>query len=250
MSEVKPLAVSEVKPLDVAVIVPARNEEEVLPQLLARVTEASPWPGARLREVLVVDNGSSDRTASVARAAGARVIREPRRGYGRACRTGITALARRPPTILIFLDADDFEAPAQIGVLLGPILQGEADLVIGERRSGKGGGVRIHAAVGNRFISAVLHGLYGSLTRDLGPFRAVRWPVLCELALDDPNYGWYVQMQVRALRLGYRIVGVPVEFRRRTAGRSKVSGSMAGSLAAGWVMLQTLAVEAFRAPRR
>lgn len=238
------------RPLDVAVIVPARDEQEALPHLLARVAEASAGPGARLREVLVVDNGSTDGTALVARGAGARVVREPRRGYGRACRTGIAELARRPPDVVVFLDADDFEAPGQIPALLGPIRRGEADLVIGERRSGRDRGVRPHAALGNRFVAAVLHGLYGATVRDMGPFRAVRWRVLRSLSLDDPNYGWYVQMQVRALRAGYRIVGVPVRFRRRTRGTSKVSGSLRGSIAAGWVMLRTLAVEAFRAPRR
>lgn len=241
---------SEGRPLDVAVIVPARDEQEALPHLLARAAAASAGSGARLREVLVVDNGSTDRTAAAARTAGARVVPEPRRGYGRACQRGIAELDPRPPDVVVFLDADDFEAPVQIPVLLGPIQRGEADLVIGERRSEGGRGVRRHAALGNRIVSTALRGLYGSTVRDMGPFRAVRWRVLRELSLDDPSYGWYVQMQVRASRAGYRVVGVPVRFRRRTLGRSKVSGSLRGSIAAGWVMLRTLAVEALRAPRR
>lgn len=236
-------------PLRVAVLVPARDEEETIPFLLEAVAAADPGPGAVLREVVVVDNGSTDRTAAAARAAGATVVREPRKGYGRACRAGMAALERRPPDVLVFVDADDFEAPRQFRALLGPIREGRADLVIGERRAPEGDGVRPHAALGNRLVSAVLRGLYGSGTRDMGPFRAVRWDRLRELALDDPDYGWYVQMQVRALRAGHRVVGVPVRFRRRTRGRSKVSGSLVGSLAAGWVMLRTLAAEACRGPR-
>ena len=236
--------------LRVAVLIPARDEEETLPVLLATLATADPGTGAILQETLVVDNGSSDRTPGAARAAGARVVLQPRKGYGFACRTGIEELARRPPDAVVFMDADDFEAPRQIRALLDPIRRGEADLVIGERRAVGADGVRAHAALGNRVVSVVLRGLYGSTTRDMGPYRAIRWAVLRDLALDEPTYGWYVQMQVRALRAGYRVPGVPVEFRRRSRGRSKVSGSLAGSLAAGWVMLRTLAVEALRAPAR
>lgn len=233
-----------------AVLVPARDEAETLPRLFEELAAADPGPGARLGPIVVVDNGSRDRTAAVARAAGASVTAEERRGYGLACQAGIAALVRCPPDVLVFLDADDFEAPSQLGALLRPIREGRADLVIGERRpAAAGAGVRAHAVLGNQLVSAILAGLYGSSTRDMGPFRAVRWSCLRELDLDDPNYGWYVQMQVRALRAGYRVVGVPVTFRRRTAGRSKVSGSLRGSLGAAAVMLRTLGVEAVRGPR-
>lgn len=233
-----------------AVLVPARDEEATLPRLLEALAAADPGPGACLDRVVVVDNGSRDRTAAVAREAGASVVTEPRRGYGRACLAGIAALGPRPPDVLVFLDADDFEAPGQIGRLLEPIREDRADLVIGERRAASSGaGVRAHAALGNRLVSGILRGLYGSPTRDMGPFRAARWECLQDLGLDDPDYGWYVQMQVRALRADYRVRGVPIRFRRRTAGRSKVSGSLRGSLGAAVGMLRTLLAEVTRGLR-
>lgn len=227
-----------------AILIPARDEAQALPGLfdaLSRATASKP------NTVLVVDNGSCDATADVARARGAAVIHEPRPGYGAACRAGIDWLERhRGPEALVFLDADDFSAPAQLETLLSPIEAGEADLVVGERVSRRGGGVRWHARWGNRLVLAVLSARYGSRVTDMGPFRAIRWEVLRALALDDPDYGWYVQMQVRALRSGFRVVGRPVRFDRRTVGRSKVSGSARASVRAGWVMLRTLAVEMLR----
>lgn len=229
----------------IAVLIPARDEEEALPPLLAALAAHPAAP-----HVLVVDNGSRDGTARVARAAGADVVWEPRAGYGRACRTGLDALAAagRPPQAVVFMDADDHRAPEQLEAVLAPVRRGRADVVIGERRSPGVRGVRAHAALGNRLVSALLRGLYGSSTRDMGPFRAVRWECLRILALDEPDYGWYVQMQVRALRCGFRVVGVPVRFERRTRGRSKISGSLGASLAAGRVMLRTLLREAAREP--
>ena len=186
-------------------------------------------------------------TADVAKDLGALVVCEPRPGYGQACMAGIERLRQEsPPEVLIFLDADDFAAPKQLDSLLDPIRQGKADLVIGERRACGEGGVRWHARLGNQFIIAVLRTIFGSRVRDMGPFRAIRWSMLEALELDDPNYGWYVQMQVRALRFGYRVHGIEVDFERRTAGRSKVSGNVIASVRAGWVMLRTLAVESLR----
>lgn len=235
--------------MDVVVLIPARDEEEALPRTLELLDEVRLDPPARLR-TLVVDNGSRDATAEVARVGGARVVDEPRPGYGRACRTGIEVLARdpSPPDVLVFLDADDERAPAQLPRLLAPLRAGEADLVVGERRTAAGPGVRWHAALGNRLVCGFLRGAYGSDVRDMGPFRAVRFDRLLELGLDDPDYGWYVQMQVRALRLRHRVASVPVAFARRARGRSKVSGSVRGSLAAGRVMIRTLAEETLRSP--
>ncbi|MFQ5679756.1 MAG: glycosyltransferase family 2 protein [Gemmatimonadota bacterium] len=235
----------------VAVLIPARDEEASLPGVLGALGEADPGRGFRLATVVVVDNGSTDATARVASRAGTAVVREPRKGYGRACLRGIAALAGlgSPPDILVFLDADDDLAPGQLRTLLTPLREEEADLVIGERHYPRGEGVRIHALLGNRGVSWVLRGVYASTTRDLGPFRAIRWAALRELALDDRTFGWYVQMQIRALKAGFRVVGVPVAFRRRTRGRSKVSGSLRASLVAGRVILRTLAAEIVRPGR-
>ncbi len=230
-----------------AYLIPARNEAAALPRLLDRVRATA---GEDLAQVVVVDNGSTDNTAAVAEDAGARVVSEPRPGYGRACQRGIDALREsEAPDILVFLDADDFEAPAQVGRLLAPLRAGRADLVVGERQSSRGAGVRWHARLGNRLVLTVMRGLYGDAPRDMGPFRAIRWLDLERLRLDDPNFGWYVQMQVRAARAHLRTVGVPVTFERRSVGHSKVSGSARGSLAAGWVMLRTLVAEVLRTPR-
>ena len=229
-----------------ALLIPARNEAEALPALLERVRATA---GDDLAQIVVVDNGSTDDTVAVAERAGARVVGEPRPGYGRACQRGIDALRRTdPPDVVVFLDADDFEAPGQVKRLLAPLRAGRADLVVGERQSSAGRGVRWHARLGNRLVLTVMRGLYGAAPRDMGPFRAIRWADLERLRLDDPNFGWYVQMQVRAARAHLRTVGVPVAFERRSLGRSKVSGSARGSIAAGWVMLRTLAAEVLRSP--
>lgn len=230
---------------EVAVLIPARDEEASLPPLLEELVSTAPAV-----RILVVDNGSQDGTAAAARAAGARIVSEPRVGYGRACQAGLRALesAEGPPEMVVFLDADDHRAPSQLRRLLKPIRAGRADLVVGERRATNGRGVRVHAALGNRLVTIVLRGLYGSTVRDMGPFRAVRWECLRILALDEPDFGWYVQMQVRALRCGFRVVGVPIAFERRRRGRSKISGSWLASARAGRVMLRTLAREVVREP--
>ena len=200
--------------------------------------------------MVVVDNGSRDGTASIARGRGAEVVSEPRPGYGQACLAGLAHLADGPPAVrpdvVVFLDADDFQAPGQIDLLLGPIREDAADLVIGERTADRGSGVRWHARLGNGFVLLAMRRGLGSTVRDMGPFRAIRWTALEKLGLDDRNYGWYVQMQVRALRSGLRVLGTPVRFERRTVGRSKVSGHPLASVRAGWVMLRTLARELVR----
>lgn len=237
--------------LPVAILVPARDEAETLPALLEALGGVELRPPAFLQRVVVVDNGSRDGTGSVARRCGAEVVEEPRRGYGAACLAGLRALAEGSagrPGAVVFLDADDVLAPSQLDALLEPLRRGSSDLVLGERRAAAGRGVRPHAALGNRLVCWVLRGAYGSDARDLGPFRAITWRCLRGLAMDDPGYGWTVQMQARALKAGYRVAAVPVRFRRRTAGRSKVSGSVAASVAAGWVILSTLATELLRTP--
>lgn len=226
-----------------AVLVPARDEEESLPSLLAALGREV--PAARR---LVVDNGSTDATAEIARRAGARVVGEPEPGYGRACMRGLAALAAgpRPPEVVVFVDADDLEAPRQIPRLAAPVLAGEAEMVRGRRRSGDRPGVHPHAAVGNAAVTFLLRGLYAAPVRDMGPFRAVRFAALRALDLDEPAYGWYVQMDLRALRAGWRVEEMPVAFRRRRAGRSKISGSVRGSLRAARGLLAALGRELVR----
>lgn len=227
-----------------ALLIPARDEASSLPLLFEALADG-PSPGV----VLVVDNGSRDGTAEVARAAGARVVREPVAGYGRACLRGLDALAadRPVPEAVAFLDADDPEAARRLRGLAEPVLGGEADLAVGVRRP-RGAGLPLHATWGNRAVAAVLRGLYGAPVHDLGPFRAVRWEALALLGMDDPAFGWNVQMQVRALKAGLRVREVPVEHRGRRRGRSKITGSLEGSTRAAIGMLSTLWREAVRPP--
>ena len=211
------------------VVIPARDEEGSI----ARVIEA--LPPALVARVIVVDNGSRDRTAEVARSAGATVVSEPRPGYGAACLAGLAFVRARPPDVVAFLDADLSEDPAQIADLLGPIAEGRADLVIGSRVLGEreAGSLTPVQEFGNRLATLMLRLLFGARFTDLGPFRAVRWDSLERLGMRDRGYGWTVEMQARAARAGLSCVEVPVRHRRRAAGRSKVAGTLAGVLGAG-----------------
>ncbi len=217
----------------VAVIIPALDEEEAIGLVLAEIP-----PG--VAEVVVVDNGSRDRTADVARAAGARVVSEPRRGYGQACLAGIAAV--RDADVLAFLDGDYSDHPSQLPDVLAPILAGEADLVIGSRALGRRrrGSHPLHAVLGTRLCVALMNRLIGTRATDLGPFRAVTAEALRRLDMRDRNFGWTVEMQVKAARRGLRVCEVPVDYRPRV-GRSKVSGTLLGSVRAGAKILGTIA---------
>ncbi len=183
---------------------------------------------------MVVDNGSGDATARVAREAGAQVLQEPRRGYGRACLRGLAHLAAAPPDAVVFLDADHADDPAGIGKLVAPILAGRADLVIGERTTlGDPGALTPVQRFGNALATTLIAGLTGHRYRDMGPFRALRWEALERLEMSDPTWGWNVEMQLKAVRRGLRVLEVPVPYRPRRAGRSKISGTLVGSARAG-----------------
>ena len=226
-----------------AVVIPARNEAGALPGLLADLDRAaSVLDGALLQEVVVVDNGSIDGTGDVARAAGATVIREPRPGYGAACLAGLAHLRRSPPEVVIFLDGDRSDDPADLPAVLSPIVHGDADLVIGSRALGERepGSLTPAQAFGNALAATMIRLLFGARVTDLGPFRAARWTSLERLGMRDPDYGWTVEMQTRALRAGIRCREVPVRYRRRRSGRSKVAGTLRGALGAGTKILWTI----------
>jgi len=211
----------------IALVIPALNEE----QALARVLDELP-PGLFAR-VIVVDNGSRDSTPLVARARGAQVISEPRRGYGRACLAGLAALD--PATdIVVFMDADGSDVPAEAELLVAPLLRGEADLVIGSRVQGRAepGSLGRLQRWGNRLATALIQLLYGFRYTDLGPFRAVLHARLMALQCKDTNFGWTVEMQLKALRRGLRVQEIPVSYRRRI-GQSKISGTLTGATRAG-----------------
>ncbi|MGH7429579.1 MAG: glycosyltransferase family 2 protein, partial [Candidatus Methylomirabilaceae bacterium] len=204
--------------MKVVAIIPALDEEGSIGQVVAAV------PRNAVSEVIVVDNGSTDRTAEVAARNGAVVVREPRRGYGAACYAGV--MAAPGADLLVFLDGDRSDVPEEVPLIVGPILRGDADLVIGSRLSGRRepGAMPPHALFGNRLASRVLRGLYGVRITDLGSFRAIRRRALLDLAMQERTFGWPVEMVAKAARRGYRIVEVPVSYRRRI-GRSKVAGT-------------------------
>lgn len=224
----------------VDVLIPALNEEASLPLVLQDLRGATSRP----RRVVVIDNGSTDRTAEAARAGGAVVLHEPRRGYGNACLAGIRHLSADPPDVVVFLDADRSDDVADLQRLVSAVMEG-ADLVVGSRVLGaEPGALQPAQRVGNWVAVALIRLIYGrgqgQRFTDLGPFRAIRYEALLRLGMVDPGYGWTVEMQVKALRRGLAAVEVPVRYRRRAAGRSKVSGTVRGTLGAGWKIIYTI----------
>ena len=217
----------------IVVIIPARDEEA---SIGAVVRGLPPSVG----EVIVVDNGSRDRTAAVAGAAGARVVQEPQRGYGQACLTGIAAA--RDADLLVFMDGDGSDDPAQLERVTAPILEGRAELVIGSRSLGRreAGAHPWHAVFGTKLCVGLMNLLTGSRASDLGPFRAVSAAALRRLGMRDRDYGWTVEMQVKAAREGLRVVEVPVDHRPRSAGHSKVSGTVRGTIGAATKIIATI----------
>jgi len=222
----------EAPDVKLSVIIPALNEEESLPFVLGEL----PW--SSLDQVIVVDNGSQDRTAEVAASHGALVVHEPQRGYGAACLAGV--LAAPEADILIFLDADGSFDAQEIPLLIDPIERGQAELVLGSRLAGRRepGAMPLHGVFGNWLVAMAISRLAGIPLTDLGPFRAIKRDTLQRLRMEERTYGWPSEMIVKAVQHGVPIREVPVRYRRRHGGQSKVSGTWRGTLGASYRILK------------
>ena len=237
-----PLVVIEPNQVRVSVVIPTHNEAQSIGRVLADL------PTDLVTEVLVVDSNSDDGTPEIASKMGARILHEPRRGYGRACLTGLAGVSS--PDILVFLDGDYSDRPAELPILLAPILDGRADITLGSRlgKQDVPGALPWHAAFGNRLAAFLITRLYGVRITDLGPFRAGRADVLRQLALEETTYGWAVEMILKGAVQGFRIVEVPVSYYPRI-GTSKISGTLKGTIGAGWFILSLIARYYFRHPK-
>jgi glycosyltransferase involved in cell wall biosynthesis len=216
----------------ITLIIPALNEAACIGPLLAEL------PAELIQQLLIVDNGSTDDTAGVARRAGAQVVVEPRRGYGYACAAGVAAASG---DLLAFMDADGSFIPGELAALLVPMLDGSADLVLGTRMRGgmAAGAMPPHQRFGNQVVARLMHRLYGLHLTDLGPFRVIRRDLLSTLDMSEMTYGWPVEMIVKAARQDARIVELPVSYRPRSAGYSKVGGTARGTILATYRILGT-----------
>jgi len=221
------------RPLSTSVIIPALNEEQSLNAVLAAI----PWEA--VDEIIVVDGGSTDGTVAVAEMGDAEVIHEPSRGYGRACAAG---LAQASGEFVVFMDADGADDPTQIPALLAPLLEGRADLVLGSRLAGHitPGAMPWHQRVGNHLSAWLFHALYSLPISDLSPFRAAPREKLVGLGMTEMTYGWPTEMIAKAARQGWRIVELPVRHRPRLGGRSKISGTIRGTVLATYYILKTI----------
>ncbi len=221
--------------MHVSAVIPALDEEESIGAVVRSI------PAHIVSEIVVVDNGSTDQTATRALQAGARVVREPVRGYGRACRAGVEAISPLAE-VVVFRDGDGSDCPEAMGRLLAPIASGTHDFVIGSRVRGERepGSMNVAQLLAGRLAGACLRLLYGVRYTDMCPFRAIRRDALVGLGMRDETYGWNLEMQMKAARRGLRILELPVPHRRRRGGQSKVSGHPIGTARAGARILWTL----------
>lgn len=225
----------------ILVIIPAFNEARSIGRVIGDI------PPGLADEVVVVNNASTDETEQNARASGATVLTEPRRGYGRACLCGIAYARTQQPDVVVFLDGDYSDYPDEMPALVGPILRDEADFVIGSRMRGRRepGAMLPQALVGNRLACALMRLFWGARYTDLGPFRAIRFDDLLTLDMQDTTFGWTIEMQIKAVVAGLRYTEVPVSYRRRV-GVSKITGTVSGTLRASAKILGTIARFALR----
>lgn len=223
----------------VSVVIPTHNEAQSISRVLADL------PANMVTEVLVVDSNSTDGTPEMAAKMGARVLQEPRRGYGRACLSGLAAA--NSPDVVVFLDGDYSDRPAELPLLLSPIVDGRADITLGSRlgKQSRRGAMPWHAAFGNHLAAFLIRHLYGMKISDLGPFRAGRADVLRQLGLEETTYGWAVEIILKGALAGFRIVEVPVSYYPRI-GKSKISGTLHGTVGAAWFILSMIVRYSFR----
>ena len=226
----------------VSVIIPTHNEAQAIGRVLADL------PSNLVTEVIVVDSNSTDGTPELARTMGAQVIQEPRRGYGRACLTGLANA--QCPDVVVFLDGDYSDRPSELPIILAPIMEGRADITLGSRLTSKSnaGALPWHQSFGNHLAAGMISLLYGVKVSDLGPFRAGRADVLRALALEEATYGWAVEMILKGALAGFRIVEVPVSYYPRI-GKSKIGGTVKGTLGATWFILSRIVGYYFRRRR-
>jgi glycosyltransferase involved in cell wall biosynthesis len=234
-----PVVVIERIHVRVSVIIPTHNEAQAIGRVLGDL------PSNLVTEVIVVDSNSNDGTPQIAESMGARVIQEPRRGYGRACLTGLANT--NAPDVVVFLDGDYSDRPSELPVLLAPITEGRADITLGSRlqKQRLARALPWHQVFGNRLAAGLIRLLYRLEITDLGPFRAARADVLRALTLEETTYGWAVEMILKGARAGFRVVEVPVSYYPRI-GKSKIGGTLKGTVGAGWFILSLIARHHFR----
>jgi glycosyltransferase involved in cell wall biosynthesis len=220
---------------NIVIVIPALNEEHSLRQLL------SEYPGDLATHIIVVDNGSTDGTVAVAQAGGALVVSESMRGYGRACLAGFQKACELGAEIVVFMDGDGSDDPVDLPMMLAPVLDGSAEMTIGSRISSRAerGAVLPQARLGNWLVSCLLTMLYGLNIHDIGSFRVVQRTMLEALHMHEMTFGWPVEMLVKMARAHCRIVELPIHYRRRSHGRSKVAGTVVGSVKAAYYMVRT-----------